>query len=80
MISQEIERVGIPTAVITTLVPTALMVGASRIVPGLSIMHPVGDPGLSPPEEPEIRRAMVLAAVEAVRDRVLDQKVFDRQR
>jgi betaine reductase len=80
VISQEIERVGIPTAVITTLVPTALMVGASRIVPGLSIMHPVGDPGLSPSKEREVRRAIVLAAVEAVRDRVLDQKVFDWQR
>jgi hypothetical protein len=42
-------------------------------------MHPLGDPSLSPSKEREVRRAIVLAAVEAVRDRVLDQKVFDWQ-
>ena len=79
MISQEIEKAGIPTAIVTTLVPTALMVGASRIVPGLAITHPLGKPGLPAAKERDARRAIVLKALEAVQDKVYDKKVFDWQ-
>ena len=76
MITQEIERAGIPTVIITTLVPTALMVGAYRIVPALAITHPLGNPELPAPQELEVRRTIVLRALEAIQDKVLDKKVF----
>lgn len=79
MISQEIENAGIPTTIITTLVPTALMVGASRIVPGIAITHPVGNPHLPLLKEREIRRRIVLKALEALQGKILDKKVFDWQ-
>jgi betaine reductase len=79
VISQEIENAGIPTAVITTLVPTALMVGAFRIVPGLAITHPVGNPNLPSLREREVRRTIVLKALEALQETILDKKVFDWQ-
>jgi len=77
VISQEIERGGIPTTIITTLVPTALMVGAHRIVPGQAITHPLGNPELLASQEKEMRRAIVLKALEALRDEVADKRVFN---
>jgi glycine reductase complex component B subunit gamma len=69
VIAKEIENAGIPTAIITTLVPTALLVGASRIIPGLAITHPVGNPDLSASEEKEARRTIVLKALESLQGR-----------
>lgn len=71
MISREIENAGIPTALITSLVPTALMVGARRVVPALAITHPLGNPELPAPQEREVRRTILLKALKAVQDRAL---------
>ena len=51
MITKELERVGIPTAQITTMTPIAMMVGSNRVVPGGGIVHPVGNAELDLPEE-----------------------------
>jgi len=56
------------------------MVGAYRIVPGLAITHPVGDPDLPPSREREVRRTIVLKALESVNNSIIDKKVFDWQR
>src|SRR5688500_5862795 len=37
------ERAGLPTAQICTILPVAQMVGSNRIVPGNGIVHPTGD-------------------------------------
>jgi betaine reductase len=55
------------------------MVGAHRIVPGLAITHPVGNPDLPYAEEREVRRMIVLRALEALQDNIFDKKVFDWQ-
>jgi len=76
VISKEIERAGIPTALITTLVPTALMIGAYRIIPGLAITHPVGNPSLPIRKERDFRRSIVLKALESLQQTIHDKKVF----
>jgi glycine reductase len=44
------------------------MVGSARIVPVSSIVHPLGDPELSPGAEKEIRRSVVEKALEALKE------------
>lgn len=73
---KEIERAGIPTAYITTLTDLARMVGANRIVAGVQIPHPCGDPKLLPEHEMGLRRRVVLTALESVRLAVDGPQVF----
>lgn len=42
------------------------MVGSNRIVPVYSITHPLGDPGLDPKAEKQMRRAIVEKGLEAL--------------
>ena len=44
--AKEIERAGIPTALVTAMVPVAQSVGAPRIVAAPAIVHPLGNPRL----------------------------------
>jgi glycine reductase len=62
VLTKEIEKAGIPTALITTLVPTARTVGANRIVQGAGITHPLGDPAMTEEEEKALRKRLVMAA------------------
>ena len=66
MLEKEIERAGIPCTLITTLIPAAITVGANRIVPGKAIVHPLGDPHLSPGKEKTFRRTIVAKALETL--------------
>ena len=75
--AKELERAGIPTALLTTLPPLALNVGANRVIPTLSIKHPLGDPSRPPAEEKEWRRRLVLTALSALQARIDGQKVFE---
>lgn len=52
------------------------MVGAHRIVPGISITHPLGNPELSPAREKALRRKIVLKALESLETPVEDSRVF----
>jgi len=63
---KELERAGIPATLISSLVSIAQSVGANRIVPGLGIPHPLGDPGCSRTEEKAKRRAVVERALKAL--------------
>lgn len=76
MLEKEIERVGIPCALITSLIPAALTVGANRIVQGVAITNPVGNPDLSPEREKELRRRLVEKALEVLQKRIESEKVF----
>ena len=62
MLTKEIEKAGIPTVLITTLVPTAQTVGANRIVQGTGITHPLGNPKVSEAEEKALRKQLLEAA------------------
>jgi glycine reductase complex component B subunit gamma len=55
--------VGIPTVFITSLPTIAVMVGANRILRGVSITHPTGDPSLSTGDERGLRRRIVERAL-----------------
>ena len=54
-------------AQITAMVPVAEAVGSNRIVRACGIVYPVGDAGLSPEEELELRRRLVREALDALR-------------
>ena len=67
---------GIPTVIVSTIVPLAESIGANRIVPGKAIPHPLGDPSLSRAEEKAFRRSLVRRALAALETEIDRQTVF----
>jgi len=77
--TREIERTaGIPVAQIATIVPIMLTVGANRIIPGVAIPHPVGNPVLGAEEDKRIRREIVLRALKALSTPIDKQTIFEK--
>lgn len=76
MIAKEFDRLNIPTAHICPVTPVAMTVGSNRIIQGIGIMHPVGDPKLSPEREKQLRRTMLGKALKALQEDLKEQKVF----
>jgi glycine reductase len=74
---KELERAGLPTVHICTIVPISQTVGANRIVPAVAIPHPLGDPTKSPEEERAIRRRLLNKALKALQADIKEQTVFD---
>jgi glycine reductase len=74
--AKEFERRGIPTALISTIVPLAESIGPNRIIPGKAITHPLGDPTLSRDEERALRRGLVRRALDALQTEIAGQTVF----
>jgi glycine reductase complex component B subunit gamma len=74
--AKEIERAGIPTVHICTIVPISKTVGANRIVPAIAIPHPLGDPTRSREEEKALRRKLVEKALRALETKIDGQTVF----
>ena len=64
MLEKEIEKAEIPCVLITALTPPAKTIGANRIVHGIAITNPVGNPELPYEKEKELRRKIVLEALE----------------
>jgi hypothetical protein len=51
--------------VLVTALPTiGLMIGANRVLRGVAITNPTGDPTLSPTEELDLKRTIVSRAIE----------------
>ncbi len=75
--AKELERAGLPTALITPLHNLAEGVGANRIVKGKAIPYPVGDPNASPEEERRYRKQVLQQALEALKAKVEGPTVFD---
>lgn len=75
MLEKEIERTGIPTVLITSLIPTAKMLGANRIVQGVGITNPLGNPRVSQEEEKALRRRILSAALQLLTEKIEDGKV-----
>jgi len=61
-----LEKAGIPTVQITSALPIAKMIGANRVVLGNGIVHVVGDAKASAEKEKEVRRRLVLEALQAL--------------
>lgn len=77
--TREIERVaGIPVVQIATIVPIMLTVGANRIVPGIAIPHPTGDPSLGPEGDKEVRRELLLRSFKAMTTPITEQTIFEK--
>ena len=74
---KELERAGLPTSHVCSIVPISKTVGANRIVPSVAIPHPLGDPAKTPEEELAIREALLEKALRALEETVESQTVFD---
>ena len=53
-----------------------LTVGANRIVPGIAIPHPVGDPFSTKDVDRMKRRKVLMKALEAMTTEIEDQTIF----
>jgi glycine reductase len=53
---------------VTAVTPVAKMVGANRVVQGRGIVYPLGDADLTPDEEKDLRRRIVLQALETLKN------------
>lgn len=77
--TREIERVaGIPVVQIATIVPIMLTVGTNRILPGIAIPHPTGNPTLGPEGDKALRRELVLRAFRAITTTIDEQTIFEK--
>jgi glycine reductase len=75
VLEKEIERAGIPAVLITSLIPTAKMMRANRIVQGVGITHPMGNPKVSQVEEKSLRRKIVSAALQLLTEKIENGKI-----
>ena len=64
-------------AFITALPTIGQMVGANRIVRGVAITHPTGDPSLEGPDERALRRHVVERALEILTAEVDARTVWE---
>jgi len=74
---REMEKVmGVPVVQIATIVPIMMTVGTNRIVPGVAIPHPVGDPGAGPEKGRKKRRELLERAFRAMQTEIAEQTIF----
>ena len=76
MIVREIERAGVPVIHLTAMTALAKNVGANRIVTGVKLPHPCGDPNLPPDTDRALRREIVQTALNALQTDVSEPTVF----
>lgn len=76
MISKELEKSGLPVALISAMFPVAQQVRANRIVKGVSIPHPCGDPRLPKDLDARLRREIIETALRALESEVKGPTVF----
>ena len=62
---------------ITALPTIAQMVGANRVLRGVSITHPTGDPSLAIGDEQELRITIVRRALDMLRTEVESGTVWE---
>ena len=70
------ERAGIPTAHVCSIVPVAEMVGTNRIVMGSKIVNPLGNAELVPEDETDLRKSILERALNALQTDIEEQTVF----
>jgi len=76
VISKELEKSGLPVALISAMFPVAQQVRANRIVKGVSIPHPCGDPRLPKDLDARLRREIIETALRALESEVKGPTVF----
>lgn len=75
--AKEIERAGIPVALISALFSLALTTGAPRVVRGHRIEYVCGNPRLSPEDDLAFGTVIVEKALSALGTRVSEPTLFD---
>jgi glycine/betaine/sarcosine/D-proline reductase family selenoprotein B len=64
--------------VLVTALPTiGVMIGANRVLRGVAITNPTGDPTLTPAEELDLRRTIVSRAIEMMETDVPQGSVWE---
>ncbi len=76
MIAKEIEGVGIPVAAITAISLLSRQTGASRVVAGVKVPNPCGDPELPPESDHSLRRELIKCALDALQTDVSEPTIF----
>ena len=76
MIAKEIEKEGIPVALITAMFTLAKQVGAKRIIAGIKIPHPCGNPELTEESDRKARKEIVETALKALQTDVDSPTIF----
>ncbi len=76
MLAREIERAGVPVAIITAMSLLAQQIGASRTVMGVKIPHPCGDPSLPEEADLDLRREIVMTALNTLQKDVSGPTIF----
>lgn len=76
MIAREIEREGIPVAQITTMNILGKQIGANRVVTGIKVNHPCGNPELPAEADLALRREIVKSALNALQTDVGEPTIF----
>jgi betaine reductase len=77
VLAKEFEREGIATVFVTALPTIAQMVGANRILRGVAITNPTGDPSLAAGDERAMRVAMLRRALEMLSTEVGPRTVWE---
>jgi len=77
VIDREIERMGIPVAFITAMTNVGRRTGANRIVTGVKLPHPCGNPDLPDETDRSLRRGIVECALRALQTDVDGPTVFE---
>jgi glycine reductase len=75
--AKELERRGLPVALVSAIPIIALGAGANRVVKGVRVEHVCGDPGLSDPADRELRRRIVTTALRALQTAVDGPTLFE---
>ena len=76
MIAKEIDREGIPVALITAMTMVGKQIGANRVVTGTKIPYPCGDPNLPSEADKALRREIVKHVLDALQTDVDGPTVF----
>jgi glycine/betaine/sarcosine/D-proline reductase family selenoprotein B len=63
-LAKELDRTGLPTVVVTALPTIARLVGANRVLRGVAITNPTGDPRMPPADEFTLRVRLLRRALE----------------
>ena len=75
--AKELERRGLPVALVSAIPVIPLGAGANRVVRGVRVEHVCGDPALSEAADRELRRRIVETALRALRTPVTGPTLFD---
>ena len=74
---KEFDKAGIPTIHMVNMVPIATDVGSARIIQTVSIPHPLGDPNLPQDKQYDLRKNLVMKALNTLTEDVTEQTIFE---